>query len=134
MSQGFTIDPNHSTLGFSAKHMMVTTVRGRFTEFTGSVELPDDDPTKAVAEFSIKAGSIDTGVEQRDNHLRSADFFDAERFPELTYRSTAIKALGGDRYRADGELTIRGTTRPVTLEIDLGDRFNDPWRNERVGI
>ena len=134
MSEQFSIDPAHSTLGFSAKHMMVTTVHGKFTEFTGQVELPDGDPAKAVAEFSIKAASIDTGVDQRDAHLRSGDFFDADRYPELIYRSTLITPLGGDRYRADGELTIRGTARPVTLEIEVGDRFNDPWGSERVGL
>ncbi len=134
MRETFSIDPSHSSLGFSVKHMMVTTVRGRFGEFQGSVELPDGDPAQAKAEFTIQAASIDTGVAQRDEHLRSADFFDAAEHPEIRYRSTGVEALGGDRYRADGELTMRGVTRPLSLEIEAGDRVKDPWGNERVGI
>ena len=134
MTEQFTIDGSHSHLGFAAKHMMVTTVRGRFGEFAGKIELPEGDPAAARAEFTIQAASIDTGSEQRDAHLRSADFFDAENHPELTYRSTRVQALGGDRYRAEGDLTIRGVTRPVTLEIEVGERVRDPWGNERVGL
>ena len=131
----FKIDPAHSTLGFAVKHMMVTTVRGKFSEFNGIVELPDGgEPTQAAADFTIKAASIDTGIGPRDEHLRSADFFDAANHPELTYKSRSITALGGDRYRADGELTMRGVTRPLSLDIELGDRFVDPWGNDRVGL
>ena len=131
----FSIDPAHSTIGFTVKHMMVTTVRGKFGQFSGQVELPEGgEPTQAKAEFTIQAASIDTGMPPRDEHLRSADFFDVANHPELNYRSTAITALGGDRYRADGELTMHGVTRPLTLEIELGDRFQDPWGNDRVGI
>jgi len=134
MAETFKIDPAHSSIGFTVKHMMVTTVRGRFGEFAGTVELPDGDPTQARAEFTIQAASIDTGVAQRDEHLRSADFFDAAQHPELSYRSSEIHALGGDRYRADGELTIRGVTKPISLEIELGERVRDPWGNDRVGL
>jgi polyisoprenoid-binding protein YceI len=134
MTEQFSIDPAHSTLGFATKHMMVTTVRGKFNEFAGHVELEDGRPETARAEFSIQVASIDTGVGQRDDHLRSGDFFDAANHPELKYRSTAVRPLGGDRYAADGELTIRGTTRPITLEIELGERIRDPWGNERVGL
>lgn len=131
----FKIDPAHSTLGFAVKHMMVTTVRGKFSEFNGIVELPDGgEPTQASADFTINAASIDTGIGPRDEHLRSADFFDAANHPELTYKSRSITALGGDRYRADGELTMRGVTRPLSLDIELGDRFVDPWGNDRVGL
>jgi len=134
MTETFNIDPAHSSIGFAVKHMMVTTVRGRFGEFSGHVELPDGEATNAQAEFTIQAASIDTGVGPRDEHLRSADFFDAANHPELRYVSSRIEALGGDRYRADGELTIRGVTNPVSLEIELGDRIRDPWGNDRVGI
>jgi len=134
MSQTFSIDPAHSTIGFTARHMMVTTVRGKFGEFSGQVEITDGKPETAQAEFTIQAASIDTGVGQRDDHLRSPDFFDATSFPELSYRSTKVTPQGGDRYLAEGELTIRGTARPVTLEVEVGERFQDPWGNERVGL
>lgn len=134
MTEMFQIDPSHSSIGFAVKHMMVTTVRGRFGEFSGSVELPDGDPTRAQAEFTINAASVDTGVGPRDEHLRSADFFDVANHPELRFRSTRIESLGGDRYRAEGELTMRGLTKPVALEVEVGDRIRDPWGNERIGI
>ncbi|HEX6488977.1 MAG TPA: YceI family protein [Candidatus Dormibacteraeota bacterium] len=135
MSETFSIDPSHSSIGFAVKHMMITTVRGQFREFGGTVELPDGgDTTKAQAEFTIKTASIDTGVGPRDEHLRSGDFFDAAKHPELRYRSSHIESLGGGRYRADGELTMRGETRPVSLEVEVGERVRDPWGNERVGL
>jgi polyisoprenoid-binding protein YceI len=134
MTETFTIDPSHSSVGFAVKHMMVTTVRGRFDEFSGQVHLPDGELSQAEAEFTIQAASIDTGVGPRDEHLRSADFFDAAGHPELRYTSRRIEALGGDRYRAEGDLTIRGVSKPVTLEVEVGDRIRDPWGNERVGL
>lgn len=134
MTETFTIDPAHSSIGFAVKHMMITTVRGRFGEFGGKVELPDADPTRAQAEFTIQAASVDTNVGPRDEHLRSADFFDAANHPELRYTSSRIQSLGGDRYRAEGELTMRGVTKPVTLEVEIGERIRDPWGNERIGL
>ena len=134
MTETFNIDPAHTTIGFTAKHMMVTTVRGRFADFSGTVELPDGDASKATASVVIQAASIDTGQQMRDDHLRSADFFDSANHPELTYRSTSISPLGGERYRVVGDLTIRGATRPVTLEVEVGERFQDPWGNQRVGV
>lgn len=134
MTEQFSIDPAHSTIGFTTKHMMVTTVRGKFNEFTGAVELTDGQPETARAEFTIQAASIDTGVGQRDDHLRSPDFFDAAQYPELTYRSTSIRPQGGGRYLAEGDLTIRGVSRPLSLELEVGERVRDPWGNERVGL
>lgn len=134
MTERFSIDPSHSTIGFATKHMMVTTVRGKFNEFSGEVEVADGDPASAQAEFTIQAASIDTGVAQRDDHLRSADFLDAATFPELTYRSASIRPAGAGTYVVEGELTIRGVGRPVTLEVELGERIRDPWGNERVGL
>jgi polyisoprenoid-binding protein YceI len=134
MTETFTIDPVHSSIGFAVKHMMITTVRGRFGEFSGTVELPDGDASKAQAQFTIQAASVDTGVGPRDEHLRSADFFDAANHSELRYVSSRIQSLGGDRYRADGELTMRGVTKPLALEIEVGERIRDPWGNERVGL
>ena len=104
MKQVYDVDPNHTSLGFAGKHMMVTTVRGRFKDFTGHVEVEDDDPTTAVATLGIKVASVDTGQDMRDNHLRSADFFDAERYPEMTYTSTGVESQGGKRYRVTEHL------------------------------
>jgi polyisoprenoid-binding protein YceI len=134
MTEQFTVDRAHSSLGFSTKHMMVTTVRGRFDDFAGTIELPEGDPARAIAEFTVQVASIDTGNGQRDEHLRSADFFDAGRHPEMTYRSTRITEQGEGRYRAEGDLTIRGVTHPLTLDVEVGERFQDPWGKQRVGL
>jgi polyisoprenoid-binding protein YceI len=134
MKQVYDVDPAHTSVGFAGKHMMVTTVRGRFKEYAGQVETEDDDPTTGVVNVTIKPVSLDTGVEQRDQHLRSADFFDVERFPEMTYTSTKVERVGSNRYRVSGDLTIKGQTRPVTLEAEAEERFTDPWGNERIGV
>jgi polyisoprenoid-binding protein YceI len=134
MKQVYDVDPNHTSLGFAGKHMMVTTVRGRFKDFTGQVEVEDDDPTTAVATLAIKVASVDTGQEMRDNHLRSADFFDAEHYPEMTYNSTGVESQGGNRYRVTGDLTIKDQTRPLTLDVEVEERFTDPFGNDRVGV
>lgn len=129
----YTLDTHHANIGFSVKHMMVTTVRGRFQEFAGEVEIEDDDPSTARGTFTIKAASIDTQNEQRDAHLRSADFFDAETYPELTYRVKGVRKAG-DGYRVDGEMTIRGETRPLELTAAVEEKFLDPWGMERIGV
>src|SRR3981081_2642156 len=113
--------------------MMVTTVRGRFKEYAGQVETEDDAPTTPVDNATIKPLSLDTGVEQRDQHLRSGDFFDVERYPETTYASTKVERVGSNRYRVSGDLTIKGQTRPVTLEAEVEEPLTDPWGNERRG-
>ena len=135
MATSFDIDPSHSSLEFAVKHMMVTTVRGRFTEYAGRVEVDDvDRPREVTGTFSIQAASLTTGNEQRDAHLRSADFFDTEQHPEITFQSTSVEPAGGSRYLVTGDLTMRGVTRPVTLEVDVAEPFNDPWGNQRVAI
>lgn len=134
MKQVYELDPNHSSLGFAGKHMMVTTVRGKFKDFDGDVEVENDDPTTAVARVTIRPASVDTGQEQRDAHLRSADFFHAERFPEMTFVSTGVESQGGRRYRVTGDLTIKDRTRPITLDVEVEERFSDPFGNERVGV
>lgn len=115
----WTLDPAHSQIEFAVKHMMVTTVRGQFRKFSVDVEFDEENPERSSVAAHIEASSIDTGMEARDAHLRSGDFFDAETFPELTFRSTKIEA-GGDGYRITGDLTIRGVTRPVTLDAEIG--------------
>ena len=110
------IDPNHSEVSFQVRHF-VTNVRGRFTDFTGTIVADKAKPEAAQVEFTVKAASIDTAVANRDKHLRSADFFDAEKFPDITFRSTAVKATGKDKYDVAGNLTMHGVTRPVTLHV-----------------
>lgn len=133
-TKNWNIDAAHSGIGFSIRHMVVAKVRGRFAKYTGSVQLDEDDFTRSTLDVAIDASSIDTGAPQRDVHLRSADFFDADAFPELRYRSQRIEKLTGDRYRVIGELTIRDVTREVPLEVEYGGRATDPWGNERAGF
>ncbi|MGD0121168.1 MAG: YceI family protein [Candidatus Limnocylindrales bacterium] len=115
----WTLDPAHSQIEFAVKHMMVTTVRGQFRKFSVDVDFDQENPERSSVAAHIEASSIDTGMEARDAHLRSGDFFDAETFPELTFRSTKIEA-SGDGYEITGDLTIRGVTRPVTLDAEIG--------------
>jgi polyisoprenoid-binding protein YceI len=130
----YELDPTHTHIGFTAKHMMVSTVRGNFSEWSGYVEGDVSDPTAAQAEATIKTASIDSGASDRDNHLRSADFFNVDEYPEMTYRSTTIEKIDDSNYRVTGDLTIKTTTRPVTLEVEVGQPFADGWGNERLGV
>jgi polyisoprenoid-binding protein YceI len=130
----WNIDAAHSGINFSIRHMVVSKVRGRFTKFTGTLRLDDGDLTRSSVEATIDASSVDTGTAQRDAHLRSPDFFDVERFPELRFRSARIEKLENDRYRVVGELTIRDVTREVTLDAEYAGRGKDPWGNERVAF
>lgn len=135
MSLTYTIDPSHSRIGFAGRHMVFTKVRGQFNEFTATVEVPSDkDASQARVTASIKTASVDSGNEQRDGHLRSADFFDAENHPEMTFASTSVRKLADNRYELTGDLTIRGTTKPVTLEATVEGPLQDPWGNERYGV
>ena len=111
------IDTAHTVVGFTAKHMMITKVRGIFKGVTGTIEFDEADPTRSSVEVAIPAATVETGMEPRDNHLRSADFLDAENHPTLTFRSTSI-APRGDRWAITGDLTIRGVTRPVVLDTE----------------
>jgi len=130
----WNIDATHSGINFSIRHMVVAKVRGRFAKYTGALELDDDELTRSAVEATIDASSIDTGTPQRDEHLRSADFFDVERFPELRFRSKRIEKIEDARYRVIGELTVRDVTREVALDVEYGGRAKDPWGNERVGF
>jgi polyisoprenoid-binding protein YceI len=132
-TSNWNIDTVHSGINFTIRHMVVSKVRGRFTRFNGTLNLDEADLSRSVVEATIDAASIDTGTAQRDDHLRSPDFFDAERFPALRFRSTRIDR-DGDRYRVTGELTIRDVTREVVLDVEYGGRARDPWGNERAGF
>jgi polyisoprenoid-binding protein YceI len=133
MTTTWNIDASHSTVGFAIRHMVFSKVRGRFQKYTGAIQL-EDDVSKSRVEVTIDAASVDTGTEQRDTHLRSADFFDVEKFPELRFRSTKVEDAGEGALRVTGELTIRDTTREVVLDVESTGRGKDPWGNERLGF
>lgn len=126
------IDPVHSHVEFSVRHLMIATVRGRFAEVAGTLAGDDDDPDHATIDITIPAASIDTREPQRDAHLRSADFLETDAHPHIVFRSTRVAKAGDGVFRVDGELTIRGTTRPVTLRVESGGRVRDPWGGERA--
>lgn len=113
------IDNAHTQVSFSAKHMMVTSVRGTFHDVDGTIELDENDPTRSRGEFRVAAASVDTNFGARDAHLRSADFFDVERFPFISFVSTDIEQVGDDAFKVTGDLTIRDTTRPITFDVTL---------------
>jgi polyisoprenoid-binding protein YceI len=133
-TNNWTIDTVHSGINFSIRHMVISKVRGHFAKYTGTVNLDTNDLTRSVVEATIDASSIDTGTPQRDEHLRSADFFDVQQFPELRFKSTRIEKVEEDRYRVLGDLTIRNVTRPITLDVEYGGQARDPWGNDRVGF
>jgi polyisoprenoid-binding protein YceI len=130
----YTIDPAHSTIGFVARHAMVTNVKGSFQDFTGTLHLDGTDPSRSTASLDVVMDSIETGNADRDGHLKSADFFKADEFPAMTFRSTKAEALGGDDYRITGDLTILGTTRPLAIDLEFNGAAKDPFGNERVGF
>ena len=130
----WSIDPAHSSVEFGVRHLMITTVRGRFTDVKGSVTLDDQDPSAGSVEVEIGATSIDTREPQRDAHLRSADFFDVETFPTLTFRSTSIERGSTGRFTVAGDLTIHGVTRPVTLDVESEGESKDQWGGLRAGF
>ncbi|HEV2952935.1 MAG TPA: YceI family protein [Candidatus Dormibacteraeota bacterium] len=135
MAQRFEIDPAHTEIGFSAKHMLFTTVRGKFRTFSGYVESADGAPLGATGVVTIEAASIDTGVEQRDAHLRSGDFLLAEEHPEIVYKLEGVTPAGENVYTLTGELTIRGVTKPLELSATVEGRIDqDAWGNERVAV
>ncbi|MEQ8142510.1 YceI family protein [Streptomyces sp. NPDC005908] len=130
----YTIDPAHTTIGFVARHAMVTNVKGSFKDFTGTLQLDGSDPSRSTATLDVVMDSIDTGNADRDGHLKSADFFKTDEFPTMTFRSTKAEALGGDDYRITGDLSILGTTRPITIDLEFNGAAKDPFGNERVGF
>ena len=137
VSQGltnWTIDPAHTHVEFAVRHLMISTVKGRFTDVSGAVKSDDADPAKGEVDIQIAVGSIDTREPQRDTHLRSADFFEADRFPTITFRSRRIDEAHGSRFKLIGDLTIHGVTREVALDVTSEGRAKDPWGGERAGF
>jgi polyisoprenoid-binding protein YceI len=129
----WVVDPVHSYVGFAVKHLGISTVRGEFKEFEGTLELGED--VSAWRTYgTVKVASVDTDETDRDGHLRSPDFFDAAQFPEIAFESTKIEALDEDEYRVTGRLTIHGVTNEIVLHANVGGTELDPWGNERVGL
>jgi polyisoprenoid-binding protein YceI len=128
----WNIDAVHSEVGFSVRHMMVSKVRGRFTAFSGQI-VTGTDPTASSVTAEIELASINTGNEQRDEHIRSADFFEVETYPTMSYRSTGVRAVDGE-YIVDGELTLKGVTKNVSLNLELNGFGPDPYGGTRAGF
>ena len=128
------IDPTHSHVEFGVRHLMIATVKGRFADVEGSVSIDGDEVSTAQIDVRIGAASIDTRVEQRDAHLRSADFFDVQKHPSLRFKSTDVERAGDDRLRVTGDLTIRDVTREVVLDVEERGTVTDPWGGERSGF
>jgi polyisoprenoid-binding protein YceI len=128
----WAIDPSHSHLEFSAKHMMISTVRGRFEKFDVALDLDDQNPTRAAVEVTVDVNSLTTGEARRDAHLKSPDFFDAETYPNLTFRSTRIESAGAGQFKLIGDLTIKDQTRQITLNVTEEGSGTDPWGGKRL--
>ncbi|GAB4000151.1 YceI family protein [Nocardioides marmoraquaticus] len=133
LSGTYTLDPTHTRLGFVARHAMVTKVRGAFNEFEGTATVEGGDLANASIEVTIQAASIDTRNEQRDGHLKSNDFLAMDEFPTITFRSTEVQPEG-ETLEVTGDLTIKGTTKPVTIPFEFEGAATDPFGNERVGF
>ncbi|MFF4491303.1 YceI family protein [Streptomyces sp. NPDC001544] len=130
----WTIDPAHSSVAAVAQHLGISSVRGRFRDFSGTIEIAPDDVTKSRVQAVISAASVDTGNDTRDTHLRSADFLDVERHPEITYHSTGLTATGSDRWTVHGELAMHGIVRPVDLDLAYLGTGADPWGGTRAAF
>jgi polyisoprenoid-binding protein YceI len=130
----YKVDPAHSIVGFAIRHLEINWVEGRFKDFNGMVHYDEHDVTRSTVEFTAKVESIDTGVAPRDKHLRTADFFDAEKFPEMSFKSTSVERKGKNGYVLNGDLTLKGVTKPVALPFTITGAIKDPWGNTRFGI
>jgi polyisoprenoid-binding protein YceI len=130
----WNIDPSHSAIAFSVRHMVVSKTRGRFTKFSGEIRFDPANPAASSVQVTIDPASIDTADAQRDAHLRSADFFEVEKHRTASYRSTKIEDLGGERYKITGDLTLHGVTKPVVLQVTFEGSGKDPWGGERAGF
>ncbi len=130
----WSFDTAHSSIGFTVRHLMISKVRGHFGRWTGTFDYDEQDPTRSRLEVQIDAASIDTREDKRDAHLRSPDFFDVEKYPQLTFKSTRVERDGGDDFVVTGDLAIHGVTRAVSLKVEGLGRSKDPWGGERVGF
>jgi len=132
-ASSWELDASHSVLGFSVKHMMISNVHGRFDKATGTLELDDKDVTKSSVKIEIETGSVNTNEPKRDGHLKSPDFFEAEKFPKMTFKSKSI-TKAGNNFKVVGDLTIKNVTKEVTLDVELSAEAKDPWGNVKRGV
>jgi len=130
----WVLDPMHSEVQFKIKHLVISTVTGSFKAFEGSVETEGDTFEGATAEFSLDVNSLDTNQEQRDGHLKSAEFFDAETYPKITFKSTSFEKVGDEAYKLNGNLTVKDITKPVTLDVEFGGTATDFYGNLKAGF
>lgn len=130
----YAIDPHHSSVGFTARHAMISKVRGVFNEVEGSGSYDAANPAASTLNVTIQASSIDTRAEDRDGHLKGEDFFDVEQFPTITFTSTSVEPKGGAEFDVTGDLTIKGVTKPVTFDLELTGTAVDPWGQTRLGL
>jgi len=129
----YTIDPTHTSVEFIGRHLMITKVRGRLPDVSGTITI-DDEPTRSHVEVEIQVATLDTGDAQRDDSLRSVDFFDVEHYPTITFRSTQVEPGAAETWMVTGDLTVRGVTRPVTLEVDFDGANASPFGDERIAF
>ena len=134
LTGNYTFDPAHTRLGFVARHAMVTKVRGAFKTFDGSAHIDSENPSNSTVSLSIDVASVDTGNEQRDDHLRTNDFFDVANYPKITFQSTGIELVSDDQFKVTGDLTIRGVTQSVTLDLEYSGSAKDAYGNDRIGF
>lgn len=130
----WNMDPTHSELGFKVKHMMVTNLSGKFTDFSVQASSDDDQFSNPAISFSAKIASVNTGQEQRDTHLRSPEFFDMEAHPEMTFKASKMEKISDENYKMHGDLTIKGVSKPVQLDVEFGGIGKDPWGNTKAGF
>ena len=130
----WAIDPMHSEIQFKVKHLVISTVTGTFRNFEGGATTEHDDFTDAEIHFSLDVTSVDTNQEMRDTHLKSADFFDADTYPKITFKSTSFTKVDDDEYTLTGDLTMKGITKPVTLKAEYGGTANDAYGNQKLGF
>ncbi len=128
------IDLAHSSVGFTVRHLVVSKVRGKFTRWTGVIRMDEHDLARTEVDVAIETGSVDTGVEQRDNHLRSPDFFEVEKYPTMAFKSTRVEKAADGALRLFGDLSLHGVTKPVALEVEFAGSQKDPWGGLRAGF
>ncbi len=130
----WNLDTAHSSVNFSVRHMVISKVRGHFTQFSGTLDLDEARPQAPKLEAKVQTASVNTNDAQRDGHLKSADFFDVEKYPEMTYKSSAVEVVDKNHFRVQGQLTLHGVTKPVTLDVEYAGHGRDPWGGDRAGF
>ncbi len=133
-TESWKFDPVHSSIGFSVRHLMISKVHGHFKTWSGTLLVDEANPSASTVQVEIDASSIDTKEQQRDDHLRSPDFLDVQKFPHITFRSTKIEKISNEEYRVTGDFTVHGVTRPVVLNTEYFGKMKDPWGGERIGF